>query len=848
MGKPIGSALEIRQSAAPAAPAAGNTLLYSKAGDRLYTMEAGGQESLLMAVRIVRVATTAPITLSGLQTIDGVTVVAGNRVLVMNQAAAKDNGIYVAASGAWARATDADTTAELSRTFVLPTEGAVNANKYMWSGFPATGVLGTDSINFVANVDIAQFAAVATSGSASDLTAGTLLDARLPSRLGALATVIADLNSATAPGWYAASNTTTNTPVAGNYYNVQVSTYNATGSASQVAYDGNGSATWVRQQIGGSWGAWRQTNPELFTVKDSTASASMRAQAMLTGSTSIVVDGSYNVSWVGRFNAVSIGSGSHFSTAGYFDISMPPNGTVIPGVGGATNQTVAGGVINLPSFYSLFYILPIGSGATSLAANFRLVYLTAGVVIPDHWIEVVQHHGDAHHFRWANGINLLAGHSWNVLDPRDMVHLGNVDNTSDANKPISIAEQAALNLKQDLAAISVKAASTANLTLSGTQTVDTIALVAGDQVLVKNQTAPAENGVYTVAAGAWTRAPGWATALAISGQVAVAVRSGNQGGTHWRTTFKSSDTLGTTALNWYQTDVPMPFGGSGPSPVQSGQMWYDQSNGRAIVYDGLGIAYTFAGADNSVRAVATSNVASLSGTTTVDGVALNLLDLVLLTGQTTPSQNGVYYVLSGAWSRAMGWTTALGVARQKIVTVREGTIYGGTIWATSLKGSDTVGTTAMNWAQNFTAAMISASQTGTITLPTGTWVQALLDTQDANASPGAAVGGLTLASNVINVAQAGVYCLSISGTIATGPAGRRSVKLEGYVGAAPGMGLATGYLSWFGGPDPSGGSTLITYSRDQYIPAGTVLRACMYQTGGTNLVGSGCYVSVRRVA
>lgn len=49
------------------------------------------------------------------------------------------------------------------------------------------------------------------------------------------------------------------------------------------------------------------------------------------------------------------------------------------------------------------------------------------------------------------------------------------------------------------------AATTANITLSGTQTIDTVAVVAGNRVLVKNQTLPAQNGIYVVAAGAWSR-------------------------------------------------------------------------------------------------------------------------------------------------------------------------------------------------------------------------------------------------------------------------------------------------------------------------------------------------------
>lgn len=56
----------------------------------------------------VHCATTANITLSGPQTIDGYSAVAGNRVLVKDQSTASQNGIYVVAAGAWTRATDFD--------------------------------------------------------------------------------------------------------------------------------------------------------------------------------------------------------------------------------------------------------------------------------------------------------------------------------------------------------------------------------------------------------------------------------------------------------------------------------------------------------------------------------------------------------------------------------------------------------------------------------------------------------------------------------------------------------------------------------------------------------------------
>lgn len=77
-----------------------------------------------------RVATTANITLSGLQTIDGVTLEAGDRVLVKNQTDATQNGIYTASEGDWYRAPDARSPRMLQKgTTVHVAEGTANASK-----------------------------------------------------------------------------------------------------------------------------------------------------------------------------------------------------------------------------------------------------------------------------------------------------------------------------------------------------------------------------------------------------------------------------------------------------------------------------------------------------------------------------------------------------------------------------------------------------------------------------------------------------------------------------------------------------------------------------------------------
>lgn len=97
----------------------------------------------------VRAATTANITLSGAQTIDGVSVIAGDRVLVKDQTTASTNGIYVAAAGAWARATDFDVNAEVTAGAVIPVaEGTANGDKAFILTTNDPIVVATTSLTF----------------------------------------------------------------------------------------------------------------------------------------------------------------------------------------------------------------------------------------------------------------------------------------------------------------------------------------------------------------------------------------------------------------------------------------------------------------------------------------------------------------------------------------------------------------------------------------------------------------------------------------------------------------------------------------------------------------------------
>lgn len=129
-------------------------------------------------------ATTANITLSGAQTIDGVAVVADDRVLVKDQTDATENGIYIAASGAWARAVDFDGTTDWCKgTLVVAASGTINAGKIfrVTSADPAdidTSNITFESISFAdahANSSVAASATVnltAIDADAIDVTGG----------------------------------------------------------------------------------------------------------------------------------------------------------------------------------------------------------------------------------------------------------------------------------------------------------------------------------------------------------------------------------------------------------------------------------------------------------------------------------------------------------------------------------------------------------------------------------------------------------------------------------------------------------------------------------------------------
>lgn len=132
----------------------------------------------------VRTVSVANITLSGLQTQDGVSLVAGDRHLATGQTTASQNGVYVVASGAWTRATDADQTGEITPgAFWFVEEGATYGKTQWRCNNTGTVTIGTTAISIV------QFGAASlyAAGNGLQLT-GTVFSVLLPTNSGLTAT------------------------------------------------------------------------------------------------------------------------------------------------------------------------------------------------------------------------------------------------------------------------------------------------------------------------------------------------------------------------------------------------------------------------------------------------------------------------------------------------------------------------------------------------------------------------------------------------------------------------------------------------------------------------------------
>lgn len=182
---------------------------------------------------------------------------------------------------------------------------------------------------------------------------------------------------------------------------------------------------------------------------------------------------------------------------------------------------------------------------------------------------------------------------------------------------------------------SVKVATTANITLSGTQTIDGVAVIAGDRVLVKDQSTPAQNGLYVVAAGAWSRSSDMDAWSEVPGANVWVQQGSANADRAWVCTADAGGTLGSTSITWVQ------FGGTGA---------YAPLNSPALT--GTPTAPTAGGGTNTTQVATTAFVAAaISALSSVYQAAASVLTSLAGLGASLVSGDILYATGANALAR-----------------------------------------------------------------------------------------------------------------------------------------------------------------------------------------------------
>jgi hypothetical protein len=353
--------------------------------------------------------TTANITLSGLQTIDGVTVVAGNRVLVKNQTTTSQNGIYLASATAWSRAPDADTWDELVSALVFVESGStlagsawyctiqkggtIGTTAITWSNFSVaatytagTGLTLTDYVFSITNTGVtaavygsASKTLTATVNAQGQLTVLAATDIAIAntqvSGLGTMSTQAAssvDITGGTINGTTIGGTTAgavTGTTITANTQFTGAGT-GLTGTATSLSIGGNAatatSATTATNLAGGATGSvpyqtsggtttFLAAGTDGFVLK---LNAGVPTWAASTSGTVTSVGGTGTVSGISLSGTVT--SSGNLTLGGTLDLTAPP------AIGGTTANTITGTTITASTKFSGTNFDASGSGGGAL--------------------------------------------------------------------------------------------------------------------------------------------------------------------------------------------------------------------------------------------------------------------------------------------------------------------------------------------------------------------------------------------------------------------------------------------------------------------------------------------------
>lgn len=501
----------------------------------------------------------------------------------------------------------------------------------------------------------------------------------------------------------------------------------------------------------------------------------------------------------------------------------------------------------------------------------------------------------------AGGTQLAVGTSWDVLEHVLAGALLAANNLSDllsaataranlgsttvgdavfiavsaaaARTALALAAIAASGSANDLANFPVKqsvlAVSTTNLALTGEQTIDG-QLSAASMVLLTGQTAPAENGPWVTAAGAWARPAWYASGNTVQAFqfITVMARLGtNYGGTWWRVTTSGAITIDTTGTTWSLVPVAQ----NGLTTTRAITTVADAD--YTVLTTDVNVAYTSITAARTVTLPATATISDGWECTIGDssGSVTNTNRITIAAAGADTIQGAANTWIPSAYGvirlRKRGTTfTIVATARltQKDIFLASGT-YTKPLWATnvsvgafgggggggsgrrgaaaSTRGAGSGGGGSSLVMKNLSSSEVGATETVTVgAAGTGGAAASADDTNGANGGAGgtSSFGTLLAAPG----GSAGVLGQAVAGTTANGAISSMFSGTAGGNGSSSGSGSAGGSSGGSSGAGGGGGAGLDTSNSTRNGFAGGASRnldgTATTLTGGTiGAVGNG---------
>lgn len=546
----------------------------------------------------VDAATVTDIILSGTQTIDAVSLVTGDRILVKNQINAVQNGIYVVDIGAWTRSSDMAAGSSASGSAVGINAGTVNGGSgYTCTNSPGSGLVGTNPLTFVRFITIETILAgngltkvvntlnVNVDNSTIEISSNNLGVKALGitgSQIAAGAVTDAKITGPISISKLASNSVTINTSSGitggaivqlGSSLTLSVDSTVLRTTGSQTKTTGTLTISDTTQSTSTTSGCLVLSGG-LGVVRNITCGSIVSAIGGVTDGTAVMALG--NLSSVGTIGCTTINNTGVITTDTLSGTTVNSTNVTCTNLAatnltGLTNLTLTGtmsagtitdGIASM-SGGILSSLTSLSATNITASSNVSSSTINTGTFTATGTVSGSVVNGTSGTITTLGSTQLTVGSS--ILTNGRLTNLATPTGSGDAtNKAYVDGLIQGLYWKEE-----VNAATTANITLSGTQTIDTVALVAGNRVLVKNQTNGVQNGIYIVAVGAWSRSTDMSVGSSASGS-AVAINAGavNGGSGYTCTNLPGAGVVGTNSLTFIRFVTILPvLAGNGLSMV-----------------------------------------------------------------------------------------------------------------------------------------------------------------------------------------------------------------------------------------------------------------------------------------